>query len=327
MAVVRAERIFINTGTVPVVPAIPGLAQSTRVYTSTTLMAEKALPRRLVIIGGGFISLEYASMYARYGAQVTILEAAPTFLAREDADMAAEIEKVLARKGIEVLTNARVESIQTAGDADIVVFRQGGEGQLLRADAILVATGRQAYTEGLNMAAAGVATDQKGFIPVNERLQTSQPHIWVLGDVNGGPQFTYISLDDYRIVRDQLTGSGERRTTDRQYVPFCVFISPPYAHVGLREKEAVAQGLPVKIAKIPAAVVPRTRILEQTEGVLKAVIHRETDQVLGFTLFCAEAQEMINTVRLAMQAGLTFTGLKDQIYTHPSMTEAFNYLD
>jgi pyruvate/2-oxoglutarate dehydrogenase complex dihydrolipoamide dehydrogenase (E3) component len=327
VALVQAERIFINTGTVPVLPAIPGLSQSTRVYTSTTLMDEKALPGRLVIIGGGFISLEYASMYAQYGARVTILEAAPALLPREDADMAAEIEKVLAQKGIEVLTNARVQSIQPAGDADTVVFRQGGEGQLLRADAILVATGRQAYTEGLNLAAAGVATDEKGFIAVNEQLQTSQPHIWALGDINGGPQFTYIALDDYRIVRDQLTGSGERRTTDRQYVPFCVFVSPPYAHVGLREKEAVAQGYPLKIARIPAAIVPRTRILEQTEGVLKAIIHRETDQILGFTLFCAEAQEMINTVRMAMQAGLTFTQLKDQIYTHPSMTEAFNYFD
>jgi pyruvate/2-oxoglutarate dehydrogenase complex dihydrolipoamide dehydrogenase (E3) component len=220
-----------------------------------------------------------------------------------------------------------VQSIQPGGEADGVVFRQGGEAESLRADAILVATGRGPYTEGLNLEAAGVATDERGFIAVNDRLQTSQPHIWALGDVNGGPQFTYISLDDYRIVRAQLTGGPERRTTDRQHVPFCVFISPPYAHVGLREREAVAAGLPVRVATIPAAVVPRTRILGQTEGVLKAIIHRETDQILGFTLFCADAQELVNTVRMALLAGMTFAQLRDQIYTHPSMSEAFNYFD
>ena len=324
---IQARRICINTGTVPVIPGIPGLERSSRLYSSTTLMDEKVLPPTLVIIGGGFISLEYASMYAQYGARVTMLESAPAFLPREDQDVVAEVEKVLAQKGIELLTGAAVTRIEPGGETDRVVFERAGRQASVGAHAILAATGRQAYTEGLNLAAAGVLTDAKGFIPVNERLQTNQPHIWAVGDINGGPQFTYISLDDYRIIRDQWHGTGERQRTDRQNVPFCVFISPPFAHVGLREKEAVAAGLPVRIAKIPPGVVPRTRILGETQGMLKAIIHRETDQILGFTLFCAEAQEMINTVRMAMNAGMTFTQLKDQIYTHPSMTEAFNYFD
>ncbi len=167
-----------------------------------------------------------------------------------------------------------------------------------------------------------------GFIAVNERLQTSQPHIWALGDINGGPQFTYISLDDYRILRNQWLGGAEhKKTTDRKNVPFCVFITPPLAHVGLREKEAVAAGYPVKVASIPAGIVSRPLIAGQTEGVLKAILHAETDQILGFTLFCIEAQELVNLVALAMDAGLTFTQLTDRMYTHPSMTEGFNYFD
>jgi pyruvate/2-oxoglutarate dehydrogenase complex dihydrolipoamide dehydrogenase (E3) component len=325
--IVQARRICINTGTTPVMPGIAGLAESARVYTSTTLLERPLLPRHLVIIGGGYISLEYASMYARYGAKVTILESLPSFIPREDEDIAGEVRKVLTAKGIEVLTGVAVQRVVPGDPSDWVFFEQHGQRHEVEADAILVATGRQAYTEGLDLAAAGVSTNARGFIPVNERLQTNQPHIWALGDINGGPQFTYISLDDYRIVRNQWLGGPDRKTTDRKNVPFCVFITPPLAHVGLREKEAVAAGYPVKVARIPAGIVSRPLIAGQTEGVLKAILHAETDQILGCTLFCIEAQEMINLVALAMDAGLTFTQLQDRIYTHPSMTEGFNYFD
>jgi pyruvate/2-oxoglutarate dehydrogenase complex dihydrolipoamide dehydrogenase (E3) component len=177
---IHAKRICINTGTVPVIPDIPGLELSSRVYSSTTLMDEKALPSTLVIIGGGFISLEYASMYAQFGARVTILESLPDILPREDQDIAAEVKKVLARKGIQVLTGAAVKRIEPGGETDLILFEQAGQQQSVRANAILVATGRKSYTDGLNLAAAGVVTDAKGFIPVNERLQTNQPHIWAL---------------------------------------------------------------------------------------------------------------------------------------------------
>ncbi len=324
---IRASRICINTGTVPVVPGIAGLEQSSRVYTSTTLMEQQELPQRLVIVGGGYISLEYASMYARYGSKVTILESQPVFMAREDEDIAGEVHKVLTGKGIEIRTGVTVQRVVPGAASDWVVFEWDGQRHEVEADAILLATGRQAYTQGLNLKAAGVAADARGFIPVNDRLQTNQPHIWALGDINGGPQFTYISLDDYRILRNQWLGGPDRRTTDRKNVPFCVFLSPPLAHVGLREKEAVAAGYPVKVARIPAGIVSRPLIAGQTEGVLKAILHAETDQVLGFTLFCIEAQELVNLVALAMDAGLTFTQLTDRIYTHPSMTEGFNYFD
>ncbi|MFD1142370.1 FAD-dependent oxidoreductase [Larkinella insperata] len=323
---IQADRIFINTGTVPFLPTIPGLEGSSRIYTSTSLLKESRLPKKLVVIGGGFIGLEYASMYAQYGSQVTVLDTSPRFLPREDDDLAAEIGNVLQQKGITIYNGVRLKEIQPGDALDTVaVSLADGREAALEADAILVATGRQAYTDGLNVAAAGVQTDGHGFIPVNNYLQTNVPHIWALGDINGGPQFTYISLDDFRIIREQLFGSAGRAVTDRKNVPFSVFITPPYAHIGLREKEAAAQGLPVRIHKIPAKVVPRTRILNQTEGLLKAIVHAETDQILGFSLFCAEAHELINLIRLAMNNGVTFSRLTDEIYTHPSMTEAFNY--
>jgi pyruvate/2-oxoglutarate dehydrogenase complex dihydrolipoamide dehydrogenase (E3) component len=324
---IRAKRICINTGTTPMVPDIAGLAQSTRVYSSTTLMEQQVLPRKLVIIGGGYISLEYASMYAGYGSEVIILESLSSFIPREDEDIAGEVKKVLTGKGINILAGVNVQQVAPGTGKDLVMFDRDGERYEVEADAILLATGRQAYTEGLNLQAAGVVTTEKGFISVNERLQTNQPHIWALGDINGGPQFTYISLDDYRIMRNQWLGGPGRKTTNRKNVPFCVFISPPLAHVGLREKEAVAAGYPVKIAKIAAGIVSRPLISGQTEGVLKAILHAETDQILGFTLFCVDAQEVINLVALAMDAGMTFTELQNRIYTHPSMTEGFNYFD
>jgi pyruvate/2-oxoglutarate dehydrogenase complex dihydrolipoamide dehydrogenase (E3) component len=297
------------------------------VYSSTTLIDQKVLPEKLVIIGGGFISLEYASMYAQYGSKVTILESLPSFLPREDDDIVEEVKKVLMKKGIEILTGVTLQRIEPGAGMDTVVFEKEGQRHELEASAILLATGRKAYTEGLNLSAAEVITDNRGFIPVNEWLQTSQPHIWALGDINGGPQFTYISLDDYRIMRNQWFGGEPKKTTDRKNVPFCVFISPPLAHVGLREKEALAQGLPVKVAKIQAGIVSRPLIMGQTQGVLKAIIHRETDQILGFTLFCVEAQEVINLAAHAMNADMTFTQLTNQIFTHPSMSEGFNYFD
>ncbi|SDL93654.1 Pyruvate/2-oxoglutarate dehydrogenase complex, dihydrolipoamide dehydrogenase (E3) component [Catalinimonas alkaloidigena] len=324
---ITAERIFINTGTVPLLPDLPGREQSSRVYTSTTLLEQPVLPERLVIIGGGFISLEFASMYAQFGSQVTILDIAPVFLPREDEDMAAEVRSVLTGKGIEIVNSAHVQRIVPGETTDRIQVSIQGTPRTMEADAILIATGRKAYTEGLNLEAAGVVTDARGFIPVNRLLQTNVAHIWALGDINGGPQFTYISLDDFRIVRDQLFGPRQRHTEDRQHVAFCVFVSPPYAHVGLREKEAAQQNLAYRVVKIPARVVPRTALLQQPEGMLKLLVDPETDQILGCTLFCAEAQELINTVRIAMKAGMTFGQLTNEIYTHPSMTEAFNYFD
>jgi pyruvate/2-oxoglutarate dehydrogenase complex dihydrolipoamide dehydrogenase (E3) component len=325
---VEAGHIFLNTGTQPRLPDLPGLRGNPRVFTSTGLLEQSILPKRLVIIGGGFIGLEFASMYAQFGAAVTVLEAGPTFLPREDEDVADTVRSILARKAIRIETSVHLLRVEPSDTAeDIVVYQdEHGHTQRVGASAILVAAGREPVTAGLNLPAAGVTQDERGYIPVNEHLQTNVPHIWALGDVNGGAQFTYISLDDYRIVRDQLFGSRTRATTDRQFVASTVFISPPLAHVGLRETEARAQGYQVRVATLPAAASVRAQILQQTQGLLKAVVEVGTDRILGCTLLCAEAGEIINVVQLAMQAGLPYTVLRDHIYTHPSVAEVLNDL-
>jgi pyruvate/2-oxoglutarate dehydrogenase complex dihydrolipoamide dehydrogenase (E3) component len=322
-----ADQIFINTGARPRLPALPGLSQSQRVYTSTTLLEEKQLPAHLVILGGGFIGLEFASMYAQFGSQVTVLETGDTFLPREDEDVAEVVRAVLSRKNVSIQTSVCLLRVESSPLVDQVVYEdEHGQRHHLSASAILVAMGREAVTADLNLAAAGVTLDAQGFIRVNTHLRTNVPHIWALGDVNGGPQFTYISLDDYRIVRDHLFGAGTRVTTDRTLVASTVFLTPPLAHVGLREAEARAQGYAVKVATLPAAAITRAHLLQQTEGLLKAVVEVGTDRLLGCTLFCADAGEIINIVQLAMQAGLPYTVLRDKIYTHPSMAESLNDL-
>jgi pyruvate/2-oxoglutarate dehydrogenase complex dihydrolipoamide dehydrogenase (E3) component len=325
---VEADHIFINTGAVPRLPPIPGLRESQRVFTSTSLMEQTVLPERLVIIGGGFIGLEFASMYAQFGAAVTVLETAPRLLPNEDEDMAAAIIQSLTAKGVTFETGVRVQRIEPGPEGEDVIIFETPQGTVERrqATAILVAVGREPVVASLNLAAAGVAQNERGFIQVNERLQTNVPHIWALGDVNGGPQFTYISLDDYRIVRDQLFGPGTRTTADRQYVASTVFLTPPFAHVGLREREARAQGYQVRVATLPAAAITRGQVLRQPGGLLKAVVEESTGRILGCSLLCAEAGEVINTVQLAMKAGLPYPVLRDNIYTHPSMTEALNDL-
>lgn len=324
---VEADHIFINTGAVPRMPPIPGLRESQRVFTSTSLMEQMVLPKQLVIIGGGFIGLEFASMYAQFGAAVTVLESGPALLPHEDEDMAAAIRQVLIDQGITIIEGVHVQRIETTATEDVVVLQDArGAMQRLPASAILVAVGREPVVASLNLPAAGVVQDARGFIQVNEQLRTNVPHIWALGDVNGGPQFTYISLDDYRIVRDQLFGPGTRTTTDRQYVASTVFLTPPFAHVGLCEREARAQGYHVRVATLPAASITRAQVLEQPIGLLKAVVEEDTGRILGCSLLCADAGEVINIVQVAMKAGVSYTTLRDNIYTHPSMTEALNDL-
>ncbi|WP_426454614.1 FAD-dependent oxidoreductase [Paenibacillus sp. S-38] len=247
---VEAGRIFITTGSVPVIPVIPDI-QSSKVYTSAELLDLATLPERLAIIGGGYIGLEFASIFAGFGTEVMILEQGERFLPREDRDIAAEVQKVLEHKGIRIQLQTGVTHIEDHRETGLTLQLSSANGlEESKADAVLIATGRKANTDELNLEAAGINRTARGFIQVDEKLQTNQPHIWALGDVNGGPQFTYISLDDYRIVRDQWTGSGQRTTLDRKLVPYSVFIDPPLSHVGLTESEALKQGYHVKVALI-----------------------------------------------------------------------------
>lgn len=323
-----SKQIIINTGAETVIPPIEGVAGNPFVYTSTSIMELADLPRRLVIIGGGYIGLEFASMYASFGSQVTVLESYPELIAREDRDIAASVKETLEKKGIVFRMNAKVQSVNRVEDKAIVTFAdsQTNEVFVLEADAVLLATGRRPNTKDLNLEVAGVEVDVCGAIIVDEYLKTTNPNIRAVGDVKGGLQFTYISLDDYRIVREDLFGDKERRTGDRNPVSYSVFIDPPLSRVGLNEEEARRQNRDIIVKKLPVMAIPRAKTLGETDGLLKAIIDKNTGKILGCVLFAPDSGEVINTVAVAMKTGQDYTFLRDFIFTHPSMSEALNDL-
>ena len=323
-----SKQIIINTGAETVIPPIEGVAGNPFVYTSTSIMELADLPRRLVIIGGGYIGLEFASMYASFGSQVTVLESYPELIAREDRDIAASVKETLEKKGIVFRMNAKVQSVNRVEDKAIVTFAdsQTNEVFVLEADAVLLATGRRPNTKDLNLEVAGVEVDVRGAIIVDEYLKTTNPNIRAVGDVKGGLQFTYISLDDYRIIREDLFGDKERTTNDRNPVSYSVFIDPPLARIGLNEEEARKQNLDIIIKKLPVMAIPRAKTLGETDGLLKAVIDKNTGKILGCMLFAPDSSEVINIVAVAMKTGQDYTFLRDFIFTHPSMSEALNDL-
>ena len=323
-----SKQIIINTGAETVIPPIEGIAGNPFVYTSTSIMELADLPRRLVIIGGGYIGLEFASMYASFGSQVTVLESYPELIAREDRDIAASVKETLEKKGIVFRMNAKVQSVNRVEDKAIVTFAdsQTNEVFVLEADAVLLATGRRPNTKDLNLEVAGVEVDVRGAIIVDEYLKTTNPNIRAVGDVKGGLQFTYISLDDYRIVREDLFGDKERRTGDRNPVSYSVFIDPPLSRIGLNEEEARRQNRDIIVKKLPVMAIPRAKTLGETDGLLKAIIDKNTGKILGCVLFAPDSGEVINTVAVAMKTGQDYTFLRDFIFTHPSMSEASNDL-
>ena len=323
-----SKQIIINTGAETIIPPIEGVADNSLVYTSTSIMELTDLPRRLVIVGGGYIGLEFASMYASFGSQVTVLESYPELIAREDRDIAASVKETLEKKGIVFRMNAKVQSVNRVEDKAIVTFTdsQTNEVFVLEADAVLLATGRRPNTKDLNLEVAGVEVDVRGAIIVDEYLKTTNPNIRAVGDVKGGLQFTYISLDDYRIVREDLFGDKERRTGDRNPVSYSVFIDPPLSRIGLNEEEARWQNRDIIVKKLPVMAIPRAKTLGETDGLLKAIIDKNTGKILGCVLFAPDSGEVINTVAVAMKTGQDYTFLRDFIFTHPSMSEALNDL-
>lgn len=325
---IHANRIFINTGSQPYLPPIDGITTSQKVFTSISLLEKPVLVKELVIIGGGFIGLEFADMYAKFGAKVTLLESGDTFLPKEDRDVADEIYEILTAKNIKIFTGVSVEKIDDINSERIRLHYKSKEGveNSLETCAVLVATGRMPDTEGLNLEAAGIKTNKRGYIEVDEFLKTSAPYIWAIGDSNGGPQFTYISLDDFRIIRDQLSHGNYTSVKQRKQIASSVFITPQFAHIGLREKEAKEQGYEFKTAKLPVKSIPRARIDGDTRGFLKTIVDIKTNKIIGCTLICVDANEMINTIQVAINAGLDYQTIRDTIFTHPSMTEAFNDL-
>lgn len=324
----QGKEIFINTGSTPIIPAIDGIKESQKVYTSTTLLDWNVLPQHLIIVGGGYIGLEFASMYAEFGSKVTLLEGGNRFMPRNDQDIANSVKEVLEKKGIEIHLNARAQSIHDTNDGVTLTYSDVSDGTpyFVDGDAILIATGRKPMIEGLNLQAAGIGVDAHGAIVVNDQLRTTVPHVWAMGDVKGGAQFTYLSLDDFRIIRDQLFGDKKRDIGDRDPVPYAVFIDPPLAHIGLTEEEALKRGYSFKVSRLPATSVVRSRTLKQTDGMLKAIVNDHSGKIMGCTLFCAEAPEIINIVAMAMKTGQHYTFLRDFIFTHPSMSEGLNEL-
>lgn len=323
---VEGEQIFINTGSSAFIPPIEGLKGNPYVYTSEGLLNLTELPSRLVIIGGGYIGVEFSSIYASFGSKVTILQDGDIFLPREDEEIAGAVRESLESRGIRVMTGVKVKALEQAEGRALVAVDNGKEVKKLEAEAVLVATGRRPNTAGLNLEAAGVEIGPRGGIITDDSLTTTAPHIYAMGDVRGGLQFTYISLDDFRIVKSKVLGDGSYTLKERGAVPYSVFLIPPFSRVGLSEKEAVEKGYKVKVARLAAAAIPKAQVLEQPAGLLKAVIDEETGLILGAHLFCQESYEMINMIKLAMDAKVPYQVLRDTIYTHPTMSEAFNDL-
>lgn len=323
---VEGEQIFINTGSSAFIPPIEGLKGNPYVYTSEGLLNLTELPSRLVIIGGGYIGVEFSSIYASFGSKVTILQDGDIFLPREDEEIAGAVRESLESRGIRVMTGVKVKALEQAEGRALVAVDNGKEVKKLEAEAVLVATGRRPNTAGLNLEAAGVEIGPRGGIVTDDSLTTTAPHIYAMGDVRGGLQFTYISLDDFRIVKSKVLGDGSYTLKERGAVPYSVFLIPPFSRVGLSEKEAVEKGYKVKVARLAAAAIPKAQVLEQPAGLLKAVIDEETGLILGAHLFCQESYEMINMIKLAMDAKVPYQVLRDTIYTHPTMSEAFNDL-
>ena len=317
---VTADYFIINTGAVPSIPPIEGIRESERVLTSTELQKLTPRPKRLGIIGGGPIGVEFAGIFASYGTEVTLLDGVPAFFGRYDADVAQVAREIIADQDIATRAGVRIQSIQDGADSVSAT-------QQLEVDYVMVATGRKPATEGLGLENTSIETTDRGAIVVDEHLRSTVPNIFALGDVNGGPQFTYISLDDYRVVLSQLVGDGSRSTKDRKAVASTIYMNPPLSSVGLTEREAIEAGHKVKVASKPVAAIaamPRAKTMENPRGIMKFVIDAQTDQILGAQLLVVESMEVINLVALAMRHGITASQLRDEIYTHPSITEGLN---
>lgn len=319
-----ADKVFLNTGTRPALPPLLGLVEA-QPLNSESVQELDRLPEHLIVLGGGYVGCEFAQMFRRFGSRVTVIERAETFLPREDDDVAEQVLQVFREDGIDVLLGASVRQVEGLSGQSIEVRIQTPSGErTVQGSDLLAALGRVPNTEELNLPVADVETDNRGFIKVNERLETTATGVWALGDVNGGPQFTHVSLDDWRIVTANL--AGKNRSTIDRLVPYTLFIDPELGRVGLTEAEARRRGLRVRIGRLPAAAVPRAMTSGETRGYLKAVVEADTDRILGASILAAEGGEVMAVIQVAMQAGLPYTALRDLILAHPTMAEGLNDL-
>lgn len=317
---IEAEKFIINTGSVTIIPKIEG-ANSKGIYTSESMMNLDELPKELTIVGGGYIGLEFASMYADFGSKVTVVQDGDVFLPREDEDIAKAIRDVLEAKNVEIVTGAKVTKV----DEGKLYYEVAGESKTLDSDAILLAVGRRPNTDGLGCENAKVKLTERGAVETDEHLKTSVSNIWAAGDVCGKLQFTYISLDDSRIIWDEIMGEDKRTTQNRGAFSYSVFINPPLSRVGMSEKEAKAAGIEYKVLSLSANAIPKAKVLRKTDGLLKALVTAD-GTILGAQLFCEESYEMINFIKLAMDHGIKARDIANFIFTHPTMSESLNDL-
>jgi dihydrolipoamide dehydrogenase len=316
-----AERIFINTGTRPAIAPLEGLDRI-NYLTNASIMQLSELPEHLLVIGGGYIGLEFGQMFRRFGSDVTIVQRADQLLPREDADVVVELQKTLEKEGIRFLLGTSPTRVAKQDGQIVLRVEAGGSSQELRGSHLLVATGRRPNTDDLGLETAGVQLTPQGFIKVNGRLETNVPGIWALGDVKGGPAFTHISFNDYQIVYANLI-EGKNLSTDHRLVPYSVFTDPQLGRVGLTEKEARAAGHRLKVGKIPTAWVARAIERDETAGLMKVVVDAATDRILGAAILSADGGELVQILGFVMLAGAPYTLLKGAVYIHPTMAEGF----
>jgi pyruvate/2-oxoglutarate dehydrogenase complex dihydrolipoamide dehydrogenase (E3) component len=320
-----APKIFINTGCRPAKPKLPGL-DTVPALDSTSVMELDAVPEHLLVLGGGYIGLEFGQMFRRFGARVTIVQRGRHLIHREDPDVADEVAKILREDGCDIRLDTEAIRVEAGAGGAVQLAVRGPAGEeTLSGSHLLVAAGRAPNSEALNLAAAGVEADSRGYIRVNERLETKVPGVYALGDIHGGPAFTHVSYDDYRVIRDNLL-LGKQRTTKGRLVPSVIYIDPQLGRVGMTETEARAAGKNIRVAKMPMEHVARALEMDETRGFMKAIVDAETQQILGYTALGVEGGELMSAVELAMMGRLPYPVLKDAIFAHPTIAESLNNL-
>jgi pyruvate/2-oxoglutarate dehydrogenase complex dihydrolipoamide dehydrogenase (E3) component len=320
----EAERVFLDVGTHATVPDIPGLAAAAPLTHVEALELDR-LPAHLVVLGGGYVGLEMAQAFRRFGSEVTVVERGPQLAAREDPDVAAAIRTIFLEDGIELALDTEPVGVEGSSGEKVRLRVATNDGErVIEGSDLLVAAGRTPNTDGIGLDVAGVELDPRGYVKVDERLETTAPGVWAMGECAGSPQFTHAAVDDFRVARDNL--AGQDRTTRDRLIPYCVFIDPELARVGLSEREAERRGIKAQVARLPMNAVLRARTIAETRGFMKALIDPHSEDILGFAMLGAEAGEVVAVVQTAMLAELRYTGLRDAILTHPTMAEGLNEL-
>jgi pyruvate/2-oxoglutarate dehydrogenase complex dihydrolipoamide dehydrogenase (E3) component len=322
--ILSADRIFINAGARPSVPRLDGL-KDVPFLDSTSIMELDSVPEHLLVLGGGYVGLEFAQLFRRLGGRVTIVQSRGQLLKGEDADIAGEVLAILKQDGIEVLLNSKAERVGTSAGQVQLTVRAGKEQRVLQGSRLLIATGRTPNTDTLNVSAAGIATDERGFIKVNAKLETNVEGVFALGDIKEGPAFTHISYDDFRILRTNLLENGNA-TTENRFVPYAVFIDPQLGRVGVTESEARTQGKKFRVAKMPMNYVARALEVDESRGFMKAIVDGDSNQILGAAILGIEGGEIMAMLELAMMGRLPYTTLRDATFAHPTLAESLNSL-